>query len=263
MPRVVYWNPRRKLGSGRVTARIHVGPRVNNFGDLLGPEIVARIARSRGLEERPELRRILTVGSILHLARPGDVVWGSGANVKEPAPIPRDLDVRAVRGPLTAARLREGGNRSSEVFGDPALLLPHLWTDEELGIVRGSGGTVLVPNLHDRHRFPPTALSPRGPALEKVRQIASADSVIASSLHGIVVAEAFGVPAVLVAASTEPAFKYEDYYAGTGRALPVAASDWRAALDTPPAPPLRGWDAAALLEAFPDDLWSTSAAQTP
>lgn len=198
---------------------------------------------------------MLTVGSILHLARPGDVVWGSGANVKEPAPIPRDLDVRAVRGPRTADLLRGLGIRSAAVFGDPALLLPHLWTDEQLGIVRGSGGTVLVPNLHDRRHFPPDALSPRGSPLERVRQIASAQRVIASSLHGVVVAEAFGVPTVLVASRTEPSFKYEDYYLGTGRDLPAAASDWRTALDAPPNPPLREWDAAALLETFPEDLW--------
>ena len=51
--------------------------------------------------------------------------------------------------------------------------------------------------------------------------------MVSSSLHGIVIAEAYGVPAVLVASSTEPVFKYEDYYAGTGRELPAPAATWR------------------------------------
>ena len=260
MPRVVHWNPRAALGTGRILTRIKVGPRVDNFGDLLGPHIVARVRAALGLgPERSRSQRLLAVGSIMHLARDGDVVWGTGINGKMLQDAYPRLDVRAVRGPLTAARLRRGGVETPEVFGDPALLIPHLWTDDELGIERGSGGTVLVPNLHDRDRFPADAVDPQGDFVACVRAIASADLVVSSSLHGIVVAEAYGVPAVLVASSTEPVFKYEDDYAGTGRQLPTPVATWREGPDAAPAPPITGWSAEPLLSAFPADLWQPGA----
>lgn len=256
MPKVVHWNPRASLGTGRILTRIHVGRRVGNFGDLLGPLIVRRIRDSLGIEgSLTRGRRLLTVGSILHLAREGDVVWGSGINGKmlqHPYP---PLDVRALRGPLSAERLKRAGVEAPAVYGDPALLIPQLWRDEELAITRRSGGTVLVPNLHDRPGFPADALDPRADPLSCVRAIASASLVVSSSLHGLVVAEAYGVPAVLVASSTEPTFKYEDYYLGTGRPLPRPAATWREGLETAPAPPIADWAPETLLGAFPADLF--------
>ena len=51
-----------------------------------------------------------------------------------------------------------------------------------------------------------------------VEKILKAKLVISGSLHGIVVAEAFGIPArLLKITSKEPIFKYQDYYWGTGR----------------------------------------------
>lgn len=256
MPKVVHWNPRASLGTGRILTRIHVGRRVRNFGDLLGPLIVERMRTSLGLgAPRSRSERLLTVGSIMHLARPGDVVWGTGVNGKIAQQAFPPLDVRAVRGPLTSERLRRAGAEVPDVYGDPGLLVPHLWTDDEFGIRRGAGGTVLVPNLHDRDRFPADALDPRGDLATCIREIASARLVVSSSLHGVVVAEAYGVPAVLVASPTEPTFKYEDYYRGTGRALPAPAPTWRDGLDAEPAPAIAGWTPDALLAAFPADLW--------
>lgn len=265
MPQVVHWNPRAGIGPGRLLSRVRLGRRIGNFGDLLGPLVVDRIRELRGLgPERSHAERLLTVGSILHFAREGDVVWGSGVNGKMPQDHYPRLDVRAVRGPLTAERLSSAGIPVPPVYGDPALLLPHLWTDDELGIARGTGGTVLVPNLHDRARFPADAVNPRGDVLGCVRTIASADLVVSSSLHGVVIADAYGVPAVLVASATEPTFKYEDHYRGTGRPLPATASTWHEGLSSRPAPPIASWQPGPLLDAFPADLWEPgSSAPSP
>jgi pyruvyltransferase len=259
VPQVVHWNPRKRLASSGVLWRVPWLGRENNFGDLLGPWIVDRIRTVRDLG-RPasDRHRLLTVGSIINIAgREGDVVWGSGIHGNHlplPKALPR-LDVRAVRGPRTAAVLRESRNLVPDVYGDPALLIPHLWTDAELGIRRRSGGTVIVPNFYDLGVAPANSLNPRGDLLERVRTIASAERVYASSLHGIVVAEAFGVPAVLVASTSERPFKYEDYYGGTGRGLPEIANGWDAAPDTRPGDPIEQWDHRPLLQAFPVDLW--------
>ena len=51
-----------------------------------------------------------------------------------------------------------------------------------------------------------------------VKKILEAKFVVSGSLHGIVVAEAFGIPARLLRVTeVEHLFKYEDYYAATGR----------------------------------------------
>ncbi|WP_194409374.1 polysaccharide pyruvyl transferase family protein [Microbacterium cremeum] len=259
MPEIVHWNPKRwgRLGRGPVSRWIPARKGFDNFGDLLGPMIVRRIHERRALgRARGRTPRLLAVGSIMRLAATGDVVWGAGINGKtvDIAQFPV-VDVRAVRGPRTAAVLRSFGNEVPDVFGDPALLIPHLWTDAELGIRRRTSGTVLMPNYNDLRTWPSGAIDPRGDPIERVRLLASAERVVASSLHAIAIAEAYGVPAVLVASAKEKPFKYIDYYEGTGREAPRAAESWEEGLDTPGAPPISGWNHSTLLDAFPDDLW--------
>jgi pyruvyltransferase len=255
---VVHWNPRRPVVPGKLGRLVPVRRRVNNFGDLIGPALVERILAARGIDQaRGSVRRLLTVGSILHLAAPGDVVWGSGINGKE-AYLPPDLglDVRAVRGPITHRLLREAGIAAPRVFGDPALLWSRFWPRE--GYADGERRAVgFVPNLHDwaRHRDDPRTIAPQGDLHTIAGQIARCDLVVATSLHGIVLAESFGIPARLVPPSAEPMHKYHDYYAGTGREeFRVAASVDEAVEVGGVRPPV--WDDDALLAAFPLDLWT-------
>jgi pyruvyltransferase len=256
MPEVVHWNPRKRLAPSGPLRKLRRVTRVNNFGDLLGPLIVQRMAERIGLPPNAAgPARLLAIGSILHLSRAGDTVWGSGVNGKiEQASYP-SLDVRAVRGPLTARVLRRSGLSVPNVYGDPALLLPLLWTPDELHIEPGTRGVVYVPNLHDMGAFPSSSLDPRGDPLSKVRHIASAELVVASSLHGIIVAEAFGVPVAAVASPSEPALKYEDYFEGTGRRMPTFAKSWRDVSGSSQSVPL-SWNSSPLVESFPADLWS-------
>jgi pyruvyltransferase len=254
---VVHWNPRRPVVPGRLGRLVPVRRRVNNFGDLIGPVLVERILADRGVDPgRGGERRLLTVGSILHLAAPDDVVWGSGINGKE-AHLPPDLrlDVRAVRGPITHRLLREAGIEAPRVYGDPALLWSRFWPRESYadGDRRAVG---FVPNLHDwvRHRDDPRVIAPQGDLHTIVGQIARCELVVATSLHGIVLAESFGIPARLIPPSSEPMHKYHDYYAGTGREeFRVAASVDEAIEMGGARPPV--WDGDALLGAFPFDLW--------
>ncbi len=110
-----------------------------NFGDETGPLVVGRLAE-RLTGRTPVLRtlekgapKLLTVGSILHKAAEGDCIWGAGVNGKTAlgnlAGRPR-LDIRAVRGPLTAELLERAGYAVPTAQGDPALLFPSLYGAE-------------------------------------------------------------------------------------------------------------------------------------
>jgi pyruvyltransferase len=97
---LVHWNPRPALFSGRLGKRVRIRPRINNFGDLLGPVIVRRLLELRGIDpKRGRPTRLLSVGSVLRLAREGDTIWGTGANGKslDRAFDFEALDVRATR----------------------------------------------------------------------------------------------------------------------------------------------------------------------
>jgi len=84
--------------------------------------------------------------------------------------------------------------------------------------------------------------------------------VISSSLSGIIIAEAFGIPARLLRienqSNTEDLFKYRDYYYGTNRFEFKCATSIEEALEMmgEPAP---ACDLEKLVKAFPFDLFET------
>ena len=234
--------------------------RGGNFGDELGPIIAAllsgqRIRDGRATREADPRPRLLSVGSVLQFARDRDVVWGAGINGKViPPRYPRELDVRAVRGPITRTALLSRGIEVPPVYGDPALLLPHLLPD--LSSRRGTGGRVIVPNLNELDRFEgPEVVSPLGDPLEIVGRIASAEFVTGTSLHALIIADAFGVPSRPIAPKAEHPLKYLDHYWGTGRHDVQFAASTAHAFQLGAVGPAVA-DLAALRQAFPSDLWS-------
>lgn len=239
--------------------------RHTNFGDELSKVIVSLVLAREHLtifDEVMRKRQLLAIGSILHFARENAVVWGTGINGTEPEWRYgfKSLDVRAVRGPYTAEFLRRRKIAAPEVFGDPALLLPDLVggrfsteRDVEVGF---------VPNHLDADRIDGTrpikamVIDPRRGWNSVVRDILRCKKIIATSLHGLVIAEAFGIPARYVRLSaTEGMVKYRDYYAGTGREQFAYASSIAEALEMPgESPPI--FDRDKLLQAFPYDIWT-------
>lgn len=209
-----------------------------NFGDELSRRVVTAMLDRRGLRAGAEGKRLLAVGSVLHFAADGDVVWGTGRNGKiaEAAHRARSLDVRAVRGPLTREFLLGLGIPCPEVYGDPALLLPRLSRRRVPG--RGRKPFVIVPNFLDlgwfleRPECAPHVVSPLSSVRRCVSRILSSELVVSSSLHGLVVAEAYGIRAQLLLppCHAEPIFKYEDYYLSSGRGSFRVACDLREAL---------------------------------
>ncbi|MDH3046687.1 polysaccharide pyruvyl transferase family protein [Gordonia alkanivorans] len=209
---------------------------------------------------RPDTR-LVTVGSIIRLTRDGDVVWGTGVNGKsKDLPFERRvLDIRSVRGPRTRAWLMSKGFVVPEIFGDPGLLTAR-YAASIPAWEKSCNDVLVVPNLHDYVGFKKAyeaefeVLNPQSPLEECIARIRAANFVAGSSLHGVCLADAFGVPARLISPGTEPAFKYEDYFLGTGRSVPRVARSVGEALSYGGAPS-PDFDAERLRAAFPYELW--------
>ena len=259
----VRWNPRAKsITTDELESDSEdESGRVNNFGDLLGPIIVGRLTDSLSPPDSTPPARLLSVGSIAHFSRSGDVVWGSGVNGKIPVDkiTSERLDVRAVRGPISQRLLRGLGHTVPDVYGDPALLLPTLFPESREWAKAKLFGLTIVPNLNDLDIFDLTdteVVSPQLPVWDVIRRIAHSEFVIGSSLHAIIVAEAYGVPARALASTRENRLKYDDYYEGTSRTGIVIAENREHALALGPVPPGET-DLMSLLAAFPTDMWGS------
>jgi len=236
-----------------------------NFGDVLSLKIVERIlggpVRVYVKKKQPE-RKLLALGSIFFFAADGDVIWGSGVNGKTLQTNDyhfTHLDIRAVRGPLTRQFLMEHFQIDApEVYGDPALLFPFFFPEFQKK-ERPSRRYVVVPHYADiLTHFPlndPHVIYPWEPWEEIVEKILDSEFVIASSLHGVVVAEAFGIPArMLRVSNNQHLFKYQDYYWGTNRPNFQYATSVEEALWMGGEPPIQ-CDLEKLYAAFPFELW--------
>lgn len=185
-----------------------------NFGDLLAPVLLDHFADVRGIWSPPATANVVVVGSILDQLPPGwrGIVAGAG-KLREYTEL--DLSqakVLALRGPLSAR-----GVNGDPVLGDPALLANELvQVDKEynLGIVPHWSDTTLETRFK---QWKPRIIRPDGDPLEVVAEIGRCKKVVASSLHGIVVADAFGIPRRIEMtpkfATEGGAFKFRDHCA--------------------------------------------------
>jgi pyruvyltransferase len=236
-----------------------------NFGDALSEALVSRILGHDVLIAKKPFsgqKKLLGIGSILGYAEDGDVVWGTGVNGKTPPSAYRfsHLDVRAVRGPLTRNFLLERGVDCPEVYGDPTLLLPKLFP-EFVRPENPSKEYIIIPHYSDEALFAanPNMVSVKKPWEQVVREILDSRFVISSALSGVIVAEAFGIPARLLIieneANTENRVKYEDYYLGTNRPAFNYAKTVEAALEMG-GEVLPQCDLEKLLETFPYEFYN-------
>ncbi len=245
-----------------------------NFGDYLSLKLVERIVgkpvRTCRNPKTNRQKKLLAIGSILSFARDHDVIWGAGINgklLKKQHYRFNDLDVRAVRGPLTRKFLQEQFQiESPEVYGDPALLLPYFFPEFRRK-QHPKFAYVIIPHYSECKLFPktqyPEAVFPTEPWDQIIEKILDSQFVIASSLHGIIVAEAFGIPARMLRVSEkEHLIKYTDYYSGTNRPYFEYATSIEEALrmggEVPPQ-----CDLQKIYETFPFDLWPDTEFQQP
>jgi pyruvyltransferase len=255
----------------------YFNPYGGNFGDALGLAIIQRMTGEDVLAVDLNKRKrtgpgIVALGSIFHYVHDGDIVWGTGINpfwqkkmvwgtginsFWQKKKRHRHLDIRAIRGPLSREYIETHlGHSCPSVYGDPALLTAILFPEKTPSPVRRVG---VVPHYWDRDatRSFADVIFPTAHWDEVLTFILGCELVVASSLHALIVAEAFGIPARwwhsagLGSARTEGVFKYNDYYASTYRSLNDWAFSIDEAIEMGGKEPIRGYDYAALIGSFP------------
>lgn len=242
-------------------------PKFVNFGDYLSLKVVERIVgqpvRVYDKNTTTPEKKLLAIGSVLIFAANGDVIWGPGIKRdKDRATSYKftELDVRAVRGPLTRHFLMTNFNiKCPEVYGDPALLIPYLFPEFKRK-PNPKYDYIIIPHYTEEQLFPkekyPNVVYPTEPWNVVIEKILDSKFVISSSLHGIIVAEAFGIPARLLRriVKKEPLFKYQDYYFGSGRWYFKPAATIKEALALGGEKPIR-CDLKKLYDSFPFEFW--------
>ncbi|ENY0909456.1 polysaccharide pyruvyl transferase family protein [Serratia marcescens] len=239
---------------------------IHNAGDHLAKVIVEQMLtlKDKGIiDKRNAKNKLLSIGSVMHFANTGDCVWGTGINGK----ISHDqlqfsgLDVRSVRGPLTRELLQKRGIEVPEVYGDPALLLPTFFSRELLTDESLQRDLIIIPHMNEDFKkydkYSAALCSPRQGAVAFTKAIVNSKYVISSSLHGVIIAEAYGIPAIFLDGNSgESKFKYDDYYFGTGREEYPIASTIEEAMSMTPAKPIdMPTVSSRIFKAFPYDLW--------
>jgi pyruvyltransferase len=165
-----------------------------NMGDMLTPVILAALGKPVAWASKRSADMI-ACGSIIDAARAGTVVWGSGAMSVRVRPHPQAV-YRAVRGPVTREIVRQAGGECPAVYGDPALLLPTfhnapITPTHTLGIVPHHVDEDIARARYGR--YPIISPVSRDP-LAVVDRIRQCSFIASSSLHGLIVAQAYGIP---------------------------------------------------------------------
>lgn len=244
-----------------------------NAGDHLSKIVVQQMLALKDLELTQKINvknKLMAIGSVMHFANENDCVWGTGINGK----ISLDalkfkyLDVRAVRGPKTRKLLLDMGLKVPEIYGDPGLLLPFFFSRDTLLINNEQKKDfIVIPHMNEDFslykKYNNNICSPKQGAISFTRQIVNSEFVISSSLHGVIIAEAYGIPAVLLENSSgESSFKYDDYYLGTGRDTYPIVHSIEDAFKVKPACSINVHHIALpLFNAFPYDLWENKKKQ--
>jgi hypothetical protein len=200
-------------------------PHPGNFGDIVNSYLIEKMTgtpptfckRGDGM---------LAIGSVAKWANGSTIVWGSGAS-RSPETLSPLARYKAVRGPITRESVLRSGGYCPEIYGDPALLLPKYFNPKikkrkkfKLGYIphyqhmgidfEGDHRTIDILRLSNKdvEMF--------------ITELCECEMILSTSLHGIILAHAYGIPAQWAVISNAEKqvhgdnSKFSDYFLGVG-----------------------------------------------
>ena len=198
--------------------KVYWGDVPHNFGDVLTGNLLAHFNIKYRHTNVHEDGTMYVIGSIARLATPGSTVLGSGVIRKNEKAEPT-ANWRFVRGPHTRSNVLAHGGTCPDVYGDPALLLPMFCEESkkqyDIGIVPHYEHFRYFKSNPNYSKYHIIDLVNNDP-LQVAKEITKCKRIISSSLHGIICAHSFGIPAAHIVGNTKlhgDGLKFEDYYA--------------------------------------------------
>ena len=181
------------------------------------------------------LPNLMCIGSVIDwLANEKTAIWGAGIiapplderTVKQLA----NVKIYAVRGRCTRDILLQNGIKCPDIFGDPALLLPYIYNPKVEKVKNRIG---IIPHFYDvkdKNVLQILNDNPNNTMLiniqgyknwkDTIQQILSCEFIVSSSLHGLILSDAYGIPNIWVSFSNRLKggdFKFRDYYSVVGK----------------------------------------------
>jgi len=210
--------------SNKSYQRIRYFDSVANWGDHINPYIIEKMTGKTILQSTfGWTEHLLAVGSILRNANSNSIVWRSGFISKTSKFRGTPKKIAAVRGPLTGQRLTELGYENPQVYGDPALLMPRFYNPKiekqhKIGLVAhyAEKNDAIVEHLASLGIY---LVDIQLPVEEFVDELCKCETIISSSMHGLIAADAYGIPNRWLMLSDKLVggeFKFHDYYNAIG-----------------------------------------------
>ena len=244
--------------NGYVDDRTWWGVHHRNWGDELNYYLIKEITGRTVifyqyfiLAKILKLKNYMCIGTMLdanNCSNEQTIVWGAGVSGLERS-FTHPSKILAVRGSKTKEFCDRYGVSCSEIYGDPALILPLVYNPR--GRFKASSPTLphreeaskkyhlgIIPHVVDLHH----------PVVEEIRenhadeiliidlahykkwtdvidQICSCEKILSSSLHGIIVSDAYQIPNCWITLSKKAIighFKFLDYFSSVNR----KTKDW-------------------------------------
>jgi pyruvyltransferase len=221
-----------------------------NMGDLLNELLIRDVFGQDLVRHKPSTSELSCIGSGLdcfmetnksypkwysyylktrsRFIRYSNQVWCTGFlfNETQDTPFIREMNFCSVRGELTKSRVEKIINKKLTIpTGDGGLITPLLFNKPfekkfKVGVVAHMNeqkhpAFSRILDFYNNSVF----IDLRHEPMEVIKQIAQCEIIISSSLHGLIVADSFGIPSqwiVVTDALKGDGFKFADYYSAFG-----------------------------------------------
>jgi hypothetical protein len=198
----------------------------DNWGDKLNPILVSLLS-CRLVQPATEATCepiYSVIGSHLKGVTRNHIVWGTGFIAENDKLSEKPMQICAVRGPLSHAMLHAQGVGCPEVYGDPAILYPIFYRPKltkryELGVIKHVRDRLIAPLPASLIGSEVKEIDITGDVRTVVNEICSCQYIASSSLHGIIAAHSYGIPASWIKFGDRvrgDGLKFRDYYASIG-----------------------------------------------
>lgn len=199
-----------------------------NFGDVLTPYIIHSLTNVN-VEHSNESDHILMCGSVLNQSNENSIVMGAGF-MSEKDSFDSAKEIHLVRGVLSKSILNQFGYGQNAMVGDPAIILPLLYKPNftkkhKLGIIPHYADIDAAKKYKDIRIIDLT-----WPVEQVIDWICECEYIASSSLHGLIVAQTYGIPSAWIKLSDNLGgddLKFRDYTATNAPSMPRYPIDLR------------------------------------